>query len=48
MSRGTQSKSKTDIAEDIENMGARFTSKSEREYNRFGIQCFGSDSKKAI
>jgi predicted Zn-dependent peptidase len=42
--RGTQSRSKTDLAEDIENMGARYSAQSEREFTRYGLQCFSNDS----
>jgi predicted Zn-dependent peptidase len=29
-------------------MGARYSAESDREFTRFGLQCFGSDSNKAV
>jgi processing peptidase subunit beta len=48
MSRGTSSRSKTQLSEDIENIGARYNAHSDREYTSFGVQCFGNDTRKAI
>lgn len=46
--RGTTSRSKTDLAEDIENMGARYTAESEREWTSYGMHCFSGDASRAV
>lgn len=48
VTRGTQNRSRTEISEDIENMGARFSGHSDREFTRYSMQCFGGDSNRAI
>lgn len=46
--RGTTSRSKTELSEDIESMGARYSAQSDREWTRYGIQCFSADAGKAV
>jgi len=46
--RGTTSRSKTEFSEDIENMGARYSAQSEREWTSYGLQCFSGDATKAV
>jgi len=46
--RGTSTRSKTEFNEEVENMGARFTSETEREWTRFGMQCFSNDTARAV
>ena len=48
ISRGTNSRSKTQLAQDVENMGARYSAHSDREFNRFGLQCFSGDATRAV
>lgn len=46
--RGTNSRSKTEIGEEIENMGARYSAKSDREQTHYGLQVFKGDAGKAV
>ena len=46
--RGTTSKSKSELHESIENMGAKFSSHADREFNRFGMSCFSNDASKVV
>ena len=46
--RGTNSRSKTELAEEIENMGARYTAHSDREHTSYGFQVFKGDAGKAV
>ena len=46
--RGTSSRSKSEIAQTIENMGARYHSKTDRENSQFGLQVFKGDVSKAV
>jgi predicted Zn-dependent peptidase len=46
--RGTTSRTKTVLSEDIESIGARYSALSEREYTKYGLQCFGVDASKAV
>jgi processing peptidase subunit beta len=46
--RGTTSRSKTELSEEIENMGARYSSQADREWTKYGLTCFGNDASKAI
>lgn len=48
MLRGTQSKSKADIYEEIENMGAQYQSHAEREYTRLGLQVTKDNASRAV
>jgi predicted Zn-dependent peptidase len=38
--RGTSSKSKQEITQEIEGLGARYTSETEREHSSFGLHVF--------
>ena len=46
--RGTTSKSKSQIAEDIENLGAQYSSKTDREVSSFGLKVFKNDAAKGV
>jgi predicted Zn-dependent peptidase len=46
--RGTTNRTKSDIAQTIENMGGRFTSKTDRETTHVSLQVFKGDVGKAI
>jgi processing peptidase subunit beta len=46
--RGTTSRSKTQLSEEIENMGARYSAQSDREWTRYGVQCFSGDASRAV
>jgi len=46
--RGTFNKSKTELAEEIENMGARYNAHSDREFTSYTFQTFKGDTNKAI
>jgi mitochondrial-processing peptidase subunit beta len=46
--RGTNSRSKTELAEDIENMGARYSAKSDREQTTYCLQVLKGDAGKAV
>jgi processing peptidase subunit beta len=46
--KGTSSRSKTELSEDIENMGGRYSAHSDREFTRFGMQCFNNDAGRAV
>jgi predicted Zn-dependent peptidase len=46
--RGTTSRSKTELSEEIENLGARYTGHSDREFTSYGLQCFGNDANRAV
>ena len=47
-SRGTNSMSKSEFEGTVENMGAIWTGKSEREYTSYGMQVVKGDSGKAV
>lgn len=44
LSRGTNNRSKHDLTEAINNMGARFEGHSDREFTRLGIQLHRADA----
>jgi len=46
--RGNSSRSKTEISEEIENMGARYEARTDREYTSYSMQVFGGDVHKAL
>lgn len=46
--RGTNSRSKTELSEEIENMGASYSAKSDREFTRYGLSCFANDASRAV
>ena len=46
--RGTSGRSKTDISQDIENMGGRFHADTGREISSFGLQVFKGDVNRAV
>jgi predicted Zn-dependent peptidase len=46
--RGTSNKSKSELASEIEQMGARYQAHSDREYTSYGLQTFKGDTGKAI
>ena len=46
--RGTNSRSKTELSEEIENMGANYTAHSDREFTKYGLSCFGNDAGRAV
>ena len=46
--RGTTSRSRAELSEDIENSGMRYTATSDREFTTYGLQCFGNDTGKAV
>lgn len=46
--RGTNSRSKTEIASEIESIGARYNAHTDREYTRYGLQVFKGDARKAV
>lgn len=46
--RGTTNRNKSDIAQTIENMGARFSSKTDRENTQVNLQVFKGDVAKAV
>jgi processing peptidase subunit beta len=46
--RGNNSRSRTEISEDIENMGARYESKTDREYTSYTMQVFSGDVNRAV
>ena len=46
--RGTNNRSKTALAEEIENMGGRYSAHSDREYTQYGLQVFKGDAAKAV
>lgn len=46
--RGTTSKSKSELAEEIANMGATYTDDIEREQTSFGLQVFKGDATRAV
>mmetsp|Transcript_3727 Transcript_3727/g.6353 ORF Transcript_3727/g.6353 Transcript_3727/m.6353 type:complete len:357 (+) Transcript_3727:34-1104(+) len=46
--RGTTSKSKTELAEEIENIGAVYGAKSDREITSYGLKCHKGDAGKAV
>ena len=48
MLRGTQSKSKVELSEEIENMGAQYNGHSDREYTRFGLQVTKDHAGRAV
>ena len=46
--RGTSSKSKVQIASDIENLGARYHSDTGREISSFSLKVFKQDISKGV
>jgi len=46
--RGTTNRSKTEIYEEVENMGAIYSSHADREYARYGLQTFKGDASRAV
>jgi len=46
--RGTTSKSKTELAEEMDNMGAKYSAHSDREYTRFSLQVHSGDAARAV
>jgi predicted Zn-dependent peptidase len=46
--RGTTNRNKSDIAQTIENMGGRFSSKTDRENSHLSLQVFKGDVGKAV
>jgi predicted Zn-dependent peptidase len=46
--RGTTNRTKSDIAQTIENMGGRFLSKTDRENTQISLQVFKGDVGKAV
>lgn len=48
LSHGTASRSKAEFAQEIEMMGARFTSETDREHTNVEITCFKDDVRKVV
>jgi processing peptidase subunit beta len=46
--RGTNSRTKTELFEEVENMGARYSAHADREFTRYGFSCFGDDASRAV
>lgn len=46
--RGTTNKSKTELAEAIENMGARYSAHSDREFTSYNLQILKGDASGAV
>ena len=46
--RGTNSRSKSELNEEIENLGARWNAHSDREFTSYGLQVFSGDVRKAV
>ena len=46
--KGTNSRSKTEVGEEIENMGARYSAKSDREMTNYSLQVLKGDAGKAV
>ena len=46
--RGTTSKNKSEICEDIENMGARYQTNTGREISSYGMQVLKGDVNNAV
>ena len=46
--RGTSGKSKHDLAQEVENMGGIYSSKTGREKSRFGLRVFKGDTDNAV
>lgn len=46
--RGTTNRSKGELAEEIENMGGRYSAHSDREYAQYGLRVFKADAAKAV
>jgi predicted Zn-dependent peptidase len=46
--RGTSNKSKTELAEVIENMGARYSAHSDREFTSYNLQVLKGDASGAV
>lgn len=46
--RGTTNKSKTELAEAIENMGARYSAHSDREFTSYNLQVLKGDANGAV
>jgi len=48
LSRGTSNRSKSDLHDEINNMGARFAGHSDREFTRVGLQVHRADAAKGV
>lgn len=48
LARGTNSRSKHDLHDEFNNMGARYSAHSDREFNRFSLQVFRNDASRAV
>ena len=46
--RGTSSKSKSDISNEIESMGAKYNAETGREISSFGLNVFKGDVTRAV
>jgi predicted Zn-dependent peptidase len=46
--RGTSSKSKQEITLEIEGLGARYSSETDREHSSFGLHVFKQDVSRAV
>jgi len=48
LARGTTNRSKTEFAQECDNMGAVYESKADREWTRYSLQAFGGDAGRAV
>jgi processing peptidase subunit beta len=48
LARGTNNRSKNDLSDEINNMGARYAGHSDREFTRLGLQVHRADAAKAV
>ena len=48
LSRGTINRSKTEFAQEVDNMGAVYSSKADREWTRYSMQSFKGDAGRAV
>lgn len=48
MVRGSQNQSKTELAEQVESMGARLSGETGREHSHLAVTCFKNDTRKAL
>lgn len=48
LSRGTSNRSKTEFAQEVDNMGAVYNSKADREWTRYSLQTFRGDASRAV
>lgn len=48
LARGTNSRSKHDLSDELAGMGARYNAHSDREFNRFSLQVFRNDASRAV